>query len=41
MHLDEGKMFLKFKGTRAILARKITYYQDRRYRGLYDQSDLN
>ncbi|SKA39295.1 type IV secretory system conjugative DNA transfer family protein [Consotaella salsifontis] len=41
MHLGNDKMFLKFKGTRPIIAHKLPYFKSRRFRGLYDTSDFH
>ncbi|MBB4000495.1 type IV secretory system conjugative DNA transfer family protein [Aureimonas pseudogalii] len=41
MHLGDDRMFLKFKGTRPILAGKRPYFQDRKLRKIADPSSLH
>jgi type IV secretion system protein VirD4 len=41
MHLGDHQMFLKFKGTRPILAAKVPYFRDRRLSKRADASTLN
>ncbi|ALN75804.1 type IV secretory system conjugative DNA transfer family protein [Aureimonas sp. AU20] len=40
MHLDDNRMFLKFKGTRPILTGMRPYFQDRKLRKLADPSSF-